>query len=127
MSFSFRIKARGLPVMDKGLEGSSADPYFKLYVEDEKIYESDSIKNTLEPVWDEFTLARDEISGTPKIVDIKMVVKDKDWGNKDDFVGQLYFKIFEHEGPLRAMSAVTLKNEDDEDAGEIFIKVEENE
>ena len=48
MSFTFRIKARNLPVMDKGLEGSSADPYFKLYVDGEKIYESDKI-NTLNP------------------------------------------------------------------------------
>ena len=127
MSFTFKISGKNLPVMDKGMEGSSCDPYFKLYVEDEKIYQSDSIKNTLEPEWEEFTLQRDEISGTPKIIDIKMVVKDKDWGNSDDFVGQLYFKIFEQEGPIRAMSPLSLKNEDGEDAGEIFIRIEENE
>merc|ERR1712154_74807 len=79
MSFTFRIKARNLPVMDKGLEGSSADPYFKLYVDGEKIYESDKIKNTLNPDWEEFSIDREEFGGTPKIVDIKMKVKDSDW------------------------------------------------
>lgn len=127
MSFTFSIRARNLPVMDKGMEGSSCDPYFKLYVEGDKIYESDVIKNTLDPEWEVFTLERDEISGTPKITDIKMVVKDKDWGNKNDTVGQLYFKIYEQDGIRSAFQGITLKNDDDEDVGEVFIRVEENE
>merc|ERR1712156_51168 len=127
MSFTFNIRAIGLPVMDKGLEGDSADPYFKLYVEGDKIYTSDKIKNTLNPNWEEFTLERDEISGTPKITDIKMVVKDADFGNKDDTIGQLYFKIMDQNGPLEALQGITLKNDDDEEVGTVFIKVEENE
>merc|ERR1719219_2215826 len=111
--------------MDKGLEGSSADPYFKLYVGDNKIYKSDKIKNTLHPNWDEFTLERDEISSTPKMSDIKMVVKDSDWGNKDDIIGELYFKIMDHNGPMagRPGHGVDLTNEDGEERGTVFIKV----
>merc|ERR1712117_439294 len=93
MSFTFRIKARNLPVMDRGLEGSSADPYFKLYVDDEKIYESKVVKNSLNPDFKKFKLNRDDISGTPMVSDIKLVMKDDDWGNKDDIIGMCYFKI----------------------------------
>merc|ERR1712117_905550 len=84
MSFTFKIHARNLPVMDKGMEGGSADPYFKLYVDGDKIYESDHIKNTLNPEWEVFELDRDKFGGLPKMTDIKMVVKDHDWGNSDD-------------------------------------------
>ena len=126
MSFTFRIKARNLPVMDKGLEGSSADPYFKLYVDGEKIYESDKIKNTLNPDWEEFSIDREEFGGTPKIVDIKMKVKDSDWGNDDDSIGKCFFKIFEHEGGLRAMRPVMLVNDDGDEVGEIYIDVDES-
>merc|ERR1712226_1793260 len=76
MSFTFKIHGRNLPVMDKGMEGGSADPYFKLYVDGDKVYESDKISNTLNPEWEEFTLDREVFGGMPKIVDIKIKVKD---------------------------------------------------
>merc|ERR1711881_369276 len=87
MSFTFKIHAKNLPVMDKGMEGSSADPYFKLYVDGDKVYESDHIKNTLDPEWEDFTLERDTFGGMPKIIDIKMKIKDHDFGNSDDSIG----------------------------------------
>ena len=113
-------------VMDKGMEGGSADPYFKLYVDGEKIYESDKISNTLNPEWEEFSIDREVFGSTPKIVDIKMKVKDSDWGNSDDDMGKLYFKIHSHEGGIRAMRHVDLINDDDEACGEIYIDVDEN-
>ena len=112
--------------MDKGMEGGAADPYFKLYVDGDKIYESDHIKNTLNPEWEEFTLDRDQFGGMPKMTDIKCVVKDHDWGNSDDKMGSVYFKIHDHEGPLESRQGMALKNNDDEDDGEIFIHVQEN-
>merc|ERR1711957_693262 len=119
MSFTFRIRGNNLPVMDKGMEGGSADPYFKLYVDGEKIYESDKISNTLNLEWEEFTIDRE-------VVDIKMKVKDSDWGNSDDDMGKLYFKIHSHEGGIRAMRHVDLMNDDDEACGEIYIDVDES-
>merc|ERR1712000_7744 len=126
MSFTFRIRAFGLPVMDKGMEGSSADPYFKLYVDDDKIYESDHISNTLNPEWEEFTLDKDKISDTPKLSDIKMKIKDHDWGNSDDDIGKLHFKIYEHMGGVfEEREGIPLVDDDDE-CGRVFIHVTEN-
>merc|ERR1711976_507147 len=126
MSFTFKIHARNLPVMDKGMEGGSADPYFKLYVDGDKIYESDHIKHTLNPEWEVLELDRDKFGGMPKLTDIKMVVKDHDWGNSDDKMGTVYFKIHEHEGPWESRQPLMLKNNDDEDEGEIYIHIDEN-
>ena len=124
MSFSFRIRARGLPVMDKGLEGSSADPYFKLYVNDNKIYQSKVVKNTLNPDFKKFKLDRDDISDTPMVSDIKIVIKDDDWGNKDDIIGECYFKIINQKNV--GASCEPLQLHSGPGGGCLFIKVDES-
>merc|ERR1712058_212753 len=106
------------------MEGDSADPYFKLYVDDNKIYESDKIKNTLNPNWDEFSIDREEFGGNPKITDIKMRVKDDDWGNADDDIGKCFFKIRNHEGRRGARQGIDLVNDDGDTVGEVFIEVD---
>merc|ERR1711997_1436872 len=126
MSFTFKIRATNLPVMDKGLEGSSADPYFKMYVDGEKVYQSDKIKNTLNPEWDTFELDRETFGGTPKITDIKLKLKDSDWGNDDDAIGKCYFKIMNHDGPIGKHRAVELVNDDGDACGNVYIEVDEN-
>merc|ERR1711879_374542 len=110
MSFTFNIHAENLPVMDKGLEGSSCDPYFKLLINGSQVYKSQSIKNTLNPVWPEFTLERDALGSAPKLQDIKLQVFDKDWGNKDDHVGCVDFKIINHVGEIRGKTELNLVN-----------------
>merc|ERR1712038_1463170 len=112
--------------MDKGLEGKSSDPYFKLYVDDDKIYESKVIKNTLSPDWKKFKLSRDKISSTPMVSDIKIVVKDDDWGNKDDIIGECYFKIINQKNIGAAGEPLHLRNGDEEHRGCVFIKVDES-
>merc|ERR1712168_535622 len=127
MSFTFKIHAKNLPKMDKGLEGSSADPFFKLYVDDDKIYESDHVSNSLDPEWPEFTLERDVFGGLPKMATIKMKVKDHDWGNSDDSRGVCFFKIHEHEGPWESRQPIVLLNDGEEEiGGEIYVQVDEN-
>merc|ERR1712026_649924 len=64
MSFTFSVKGRNLPIADK----KDSDPYFKFYVNGEKIYKSKTIKNTLNPDWDEFTVSRDKFGQMMELV-----------------------------------------------------------
>lgn len=127
-SYTFKIFATGLPKTDKGLEGGSCDPYFKLYVNDgnDKVYTSEKISNSRDPTWNEFTLPADTFGEHPKLHEIKIKIKDSDWGNDDDDVGKCYFKIHEHDRAYEQREGVDLMD-GDEEAGKIYIAVTENE
>lgn len=45
------IHAKGLPVMDSGIEGNSCDPYIEIHLPNGKILKTDVKKNTLRAIW----------------------------------------------------------------------------
>merc|ERR1712110_365188 len=93
MTFTIKIHGRGLPFMVGREEQGRADPYFRLFADGEMIYESGHIENTQSPEWEEFTLERDQLGAMPRHTEIRMVVKDHDWGNADDAIGVCHFKL----------------------------------
>merc|ERR1712170_47847 len=121
MSFTFDIKGRNLPVADK----TDSDPYFKFYVNGEKIYKSKTIKNTLNPDWDELTVSRDKFGQFPRMVDVKVEVWDDDGIGKNDYMCSGYFKIINGIGV--PVFVVDLKNEKTGDEqGKLHVRVNED-
>ena len=86
--FKFKIKGKGLPNMDK--DGS--DPYFKMKVDGDKIYKSESIKNNCSPEWKEFSIKRSKFGAHPLLCDVELEIYDKDFG-RDDYMCSVIFKI----------------------------------
>merc|ERR1711874_31382 len=121
MSFTFSIKGRNLPIADS----KDSDPYFKFYVNGDKIYKSKTIKNTLNPDWDDFTLPRDKFGQFPRMVDVKVEVWDDDGIGKNDYMCSGYFKLINGIGLPRFH--VDLKNEKTGDEqGKMEMSVSEN-
>ena len=119
MSFSFVVLGRDLPVMDK----TASDPYFKFYVNGDKVYKSKKIKDTVNPNWEKFNVSRSEFGQFPKMVDVKVEVWDDDFG-KNDYMGSGYFKILKLLGD--SATQVELVNEKtQEPAGHLLIRVTE--
>ena len=119
MSFKFLVLGRNLPIKDK----DASDPYFKLYVNGDKIYKSKVIKDTINPNWDTFTLSRDEFGQFPKMIDVKVEVWDDDFG-KNDYMGTGYFKIFKLLGGSPTKVDLTDEKKQ-EGAGHLLINVTE--
>ena len=84
------LQLQGKHLDKKDLFGKS-DPYFLLYKMTQQgwteVYHSEVIKNTLDPVWNEFKLNADLVGGTKSNIAVKVEVWDWDWSKKDDFIG----------------------------------------
>jgi Ca2+-dependent lipid-binding protein len=77
----------------------------------------------LSPTWNEFSLDASIFGEHPKLKDIKIKVKDDDWGNDDDSIGKAHFKIKDHDHSVESRVPVVLKDDENE-RGLVYINVD---
>jgi stress response protein SCP2 len=91
VSMEVRVnEGRSLPAMD--INGLS-DPYFKIFIDEEVLFQSEIIKKTLNPKWrSEFktTLRRKDVR---KMYSFKVEVWDWDKYSSDDYIGEVVFDL----------------------------------
>lgn len=78
------------------------DPYYVLFKNDIKIYKSEFINSTMDPVWLPAILDAKFLKSTN---DLRLAVMDKDTFSNDDVIGEAILEL-----PLKADSPVTIIN-----------------
>lgn len=129
--FILNISAEDLPEMD--LLGSS-DPYFILYINGKKLYQSETIRDDVDPYWKEIEVRYDKsapktmyIAGKLIVIsgdeqEIEFVVMDYDKRSADDIIGKCKIEWNKLKKRRDCKYEISLKNDEEEDCGNLVLR-----